>query len=175
MSLGAHPAGVRFVKLRAITNQGDPSFLDVAELRVLGHQPSVSTGSPSNVTGSSSVEAPVATSSAGAGAVQRLRIVTRSATLTRRGAFVWRLKGPARARAAARFAAALRRATAARRRTLARERFRIGASGRARVVVRLSRRMRRRVTRERRLRVTATARVGAQRATSSFVLRVPRR
>ena len=159
VALGSRPAGVRYVKVRALSTQGASSFMDLAEIQVFALPPVVTVPPPP----------PPPTPAAA-----KLKFLTKSAKLSRRRGFVWKLAGPKGARAKALFTVRVRRGGRLRKITLARASFRLSKSkGRARVVVRVSRRTLKRI-KARKLRVTVTVRAAGQRKTGTFRLTRPK-
>lgn len=147
VALASRPAGTRYVRLRALGSQGDPQFMDVAELQVYAGTPVVIPPPPPP-------PAPPVQA--------RLRLLNKKAKIGRRGRFVIKLAGPRGARVESRFTVVVRRGGASRRMTLAKAKFRLSSSGRARVVVKISKRTLRRL-RARKLRVSVIVRAAGQR------------
>ena len=84
MALSSHPAGVRYVKLRALSSQGGSSFMDVAEIQVFA----------------TAADAPAAASAPAARSARRakLKFLTKRAKLSKRRAFVVEARRARRAR-----------------------------------------------------------------------------
>jgi hypothetical protein len=163
VALAAHPDGVRYVRLRALSTQGASQFIDVAELQVFSQKPAVVVSPPP--------DPPPPPPPAAA----RLTLVTKRAKLGRNRVFAWRVKGPKGALVRARFTVRVRRGTRTRRIVLAKARFRLSrTTGAARARVRVSRRTMRSL-RSRKYRVAVTARASGQRRTGTLRLSVPRR
>jgi hypothetical protein len=163
--LGSTPEGVRYVKLRALGNQGVSAFTDVAELQVFAKAPDPPVVKP---------PAPPLPPPAGP-APAKLRVLNTRAKLTRRRTFVLKVAGPKAASVQSLFTVRIRRGAASRKLALARTGFTLSPStGRRRVIVRVSRSALRRV-RARRMSVAVVVRGGGQRAVARLVLQRPKK
>lgn len=123
---------------------------------------------------STSAAATVAAAPKGGGGAATLRILSSSARLDAKRRFHVALSGAARARGSIAFTYVTKVKRRKRTATLATASFRLPASGRLTLTVRLSKRSAKVVARARRLRVTAKARAGAATASRALTLMPPK-
>ena len=163
VTLIARPGGVRYLKLRALSTQGSSPYMDVAEVQVFSPLPATPPSPPPPQ------PPPPPPPPA------KLTFLTKQAKLSRGRRFVWKVSGPKGALVRAQFTVRVKPSgRRARKITFAKASFRLSAAtGRARVVVKVSKRTLRRV-RSLRPRLGVVARAAGQRRTGTLSLRRPK-